>query len=49
MIGNILAGKLLTKNAMKSAVFYPFVFGAVSTLVFLMGKFTGSMVIIILV
>ncbi|MBU8691194.1 MFS transporter [Priestia megaterium] len=49
MIGNILAGKLLTKNAMKSAVFYPFVFGAVYTLVFLMGKFTGPMVIIILV
>lgn len=49
LIGNIVAGTLLTKNAMKTVVSYPFVFGAVYILLFLMGKFSGPMFIIVLV
>jgi predicted MFS family arabinose efflux permease len=49
IIGNIVAGKLLTKNALKSVVSYPFALGAVYILLFLMGQFTGPMALIVLV
>ncbi|MBD8847282.1 MFS transporter [Priestia megaterium] len=48
IIGNIVAGKLLTKNAIKSVASFPFVLGAVYTLLFLMGQFTGPMALIVL-
>jgi DHA1 family inner membrane transport protein len=47
IVGNIMAGKLLTKNAMKSVAIYPIVLGAVYILAFLIAKFAGPMVIII--
>jgi MFS transporter, DHA1 family, inner membrane transport protein len=49
IIGNIVAGKLLTKNPMKSVATYPFVLGAVFILLFVMGKFAGPMFIFVLV
>ncbi|MBE5102232.1 MFS transporter [Priestia aryabhattai] len=49
IIGNIIAGKLLTKNAHKSVVSYPFALGVVYTLLFFLGKFTIPMALIILV
>lgn len=49
IVGNIMAGKLLAKNAMKSAAFYPIVLGIVFILAFVIGKFAGSMVVIIVV
>ncbi|MGE7843687.1 MFS transporter [Lysinibacillus sp. NPDC093712] len=48
IIGNIMAGKLLTKNALKSVVSYPFALGVVYILLFLMGQFTGPMALIVL-
>jgi MFS transporter, DHA1 family, inner membrane transport protein len=48
IIGNIVAGKLLTKNAKKSVVSYPFVLGAVYILLFFTGQFTVPMAIITL-
>ncbi|UOF91971.1 MFS transporter [Fodinisporobacter ferrooxydans] len=47
--GNMVAGKILSKTAMKSVVYYPFVFGALYLLLFFMGSFTGPMFIIVLV
>ncbi|MFJ5760492.1 MFS transporter [Neobacillus sp. NPDC093182] len=49
IIGNIVAGKLLTKNAKKSVVSYPFVLGAVYILLFFTGHFTLPMAIITLI
>jgi MFS transporter, DHA1 family, inner membrane transport protein len=46
IIGNIVAGKLLTKNANKSVLSYPFVLGAVYILLFFTGQFTVPMAII---
>ncbi|MEH6953839.1 MFS transporter [Neobacillus drentensis] len=48
LIGNLVGGTLLTKNAIKSVVSYPFALGAIYILVFLMGKLTAPMFIIIL-
>ncbi|MGY5343567.1 MFS transporter [Paenibacillus glucanolyticus] len=48
IIGNILAGKLLTKNAIKSVVSFPFALGFVYILLFLLGQFTLPMAIITL-
>ncbi|OMD60657.1 arabinose ABC transporter permease [Paenibacillus odorifer] len=48
LFGNVLGGKLLSKNAIKSVLIYPFVFGVVYTLLFLMGKFTAPMIIIVI-
>jgi MFS transporter, DHA1 family, inner membrane transport protein len=48
IIGNIVAGKLLTKNAKQSVVSYPFVLGAVYILLFFTGQFTVPMAIITL-
>ncbi|MDR4926094.1 MFS transporter [Peribacillus simplex] len=49
IIGNIVAGKLLTKNAIKLVVSFPFALGAVYIILFLLGKFTLPMAIITLV
>ncbi|MFP5109421.1 MFS transporter [Neobacillus sp. C211] len=49
IIGNIVAGKLLTKDAIKSVVSFPFALGAVYILLFLLGQFTLPMAIITLV
>ncbi|RAS83675.1 MFS transporter [Priestia endophytica] len=49
IIGNILAGKFLTKNAIKSIASFPFVLGAVYILLFLIGQFTVPMAFIVLI
>ncbi len=49
IIGNIIAGKLLTKDAIKSVVSYPLALGIVYIILFLMGQFTVPMAIITLV
>ena len=48
MMGNIIAGKLLTKNAIKFVVSFNFVLGAVYIIMFLIGQFTLPMVLITL-
>ncbi|SFE86707.1 MFS transporter [Trichococcus pasteurii] len=48
LVGNIVGGRVLSKNALKSVVSYPFVLGAVYIMLFLTGQFTGAMVIIVL-
>ncbi|WP_028402199.1 MFS transporter [Ectobacillus panaciterrae] len=49
IIGNIVAGKLLTKDAIKSVISFPFALGAVYIILFLLGQFTLPMAIITLV
>jgi MFS transporter, DHA1 family, inner membrane transport protein len=49
IIGNIVAGKLLSKNANKSVLSYPFVLGVVYILLFFTGQFTVPMAIITLI
>jgi predicted MFS family arabinose efflux permease len=49
IIGNVLAGKLLTKNALSSVVFFPFVLGAVYILLYLFGHLSVPMAIITLI
>ncbi|MDR7245210.1 MFS transporter [Priestia megaterium] len=49
IIGNIVAGKLLTKDVIKPVVSYPFLLGIVYIILFLTGQFTVPMVIITLV
>ncbi|MDP1419681.1 MFS transporter [Peribacillus simplex] len=49
IIGNIVAGKLLTKNANKSVVIFPFALGIIYIVLFLFGQFTIPMAIITLI
>lgn len=49
IIGNIVAGKLLTKNALKSVLSYPFSLGIVYILFFIMGQFNGPMALIVFI
>lgn len=49
IIGNILAGKLLTKSAIKSIVAFPFVLGALYIILFFVGQFSVAMAIIIFI
>jgi predicted MFS family arabinose efflux permease len=49
IVGNLLAGKWLSNNAMKTALLYPFVFGAIYLLIYFFGNFTIPMAIIIAV
>lgn len=49
IIGNIVAGKLLTHSAIKSVVYFPFVLGAVYIILFFTGQFTVPMAIITLI
>jgi predicted MFS family arabinose efflux permease len=48
IIGNMVAGKLLTQNAMKYIVSFPFALGAVYIILFFMGQFTLPMAFITL-
>jgi MFS transporter, DHA1 family, inner membrane transport protein len=49
IIGNIVAGKLLTKNAIKTVVVFPFALGVVYIILFFTGQFTVPMAIMTLV
>ncbi|QQZ11333.1 MFS transporter [Heyndrickxia vini] len=49
IIGNILAGKLLTKNAIKTVVSFPLALAVVYIILFYLGQFTLPMAIITLV
>jgi predicted MFS family arabinose efflux permease len=49
IIGNLIIGKILTKNAVKMVVAFPFLLGAVYLLLFLLGEFTLPVAMIILV
>ncbi|MEH6957605.1 MFS transporter [Neobacillus drentensis] len=49
IIGNILAGKLLTKNAQKVVAIFPFILGIVYILLFLFGQVTVPMAFITLI
>jgi MFS transporter, DHA1 family, inner membrane transport protein len=48
LVGNLAGGKLLTKNAIKTATVFPIVLGLVHILSLLTGKLTGPMMITIL-
>ncbi|WP_046181198.1 MFS transporter [Domibacillus tundrae] len=48
LIGNVAGGRLLTKNAMKTATYFPIALGIVLLLSFLTGKSTGPMLITIM-
>ncbi|PAK42883.1 MFS transporter [Priestia megaterium] len=48
IIGNIIAGKLLTKNAIKTVVVFPFALGVVYIILFFTGQFTWPMAIMTL-
>ncbi|CAH0314534.1 MULTISPECIES: MFS transporter [Peribacillus] len=48
LLGNIAGGRLLTKNAMKTATLFPIILGLVLLLSFLTGKSTGPMLITIM-
>jgi predicted MFS family arabinose efflux permease len=49
IIGNVIAGKLLSDNANKSVMIFPFALGAVYIILFLFGQFTVPMAIITLI
>lgn len=49
IIGNIVAGKLLTKHALRSVVAFPFALGIVYILLFLFGNLSVPMAIITLI
>ncbi len=49
IIGNVMAGKLLTKNAQKSVVAFPFALGAVYILLFLFGQYSLPMAFITII
>lgn len=49
LFGNVLGGRLLSKNAIKSVMIYPFVFGVVYIFLFFMGQFTVPMFIIVVI
>ena len=48
ILGSIIAGKLLTKNAIKAVVAFPFALGAVYLILFSMGQFIVPMALITL-
>ena len=45
ILGSIIAGRLLTHNAIKSVVAFPFALGAIYVMLFLTGQFTIPMVL----
>lgn len=49
IIGNVIAGKLLSDNANKSVMIFPVALGAVYIILFLFGQFTVPMAIITLI
>ncbi|SMC45482.1 MFS transporter [Sporomusa malonica] len=48
ILGSIIAGRLLTRNAMKTVVAFPFVLGAVYVVLFMTGQFAAPMALITL-
>ncbi|MBA9028905.1 MULTISPECIES: MFS transporter [Bacillaceae] len=48
LFGNLVGGRLLTKNAMKTATLFPIILGIILLLSFLTGKSTGPMLITIM-
>lgn len=48
ILGSIIAGRLLTKNALKAVVVFPFVIGAVYVILFVTGQFTVPMALLTL-
>ncbi|AIF50216.1 MFS transporter [Pelosinus sp. UFO1] len=48
ILGSIIAGRLLTKNALKTVVAFPFVIGAVYVILFVTGQFTVPMALLTL-
>lgn len=48
ILGNIIAGRLLTKNALKTVVLFPFILGTVYVILFMAGQFTVPMALITL-
>ncbi|MFJ2043158.1 MFS transporter [Paenibacillus taichungensis] len=49
ILGNIVAGKVLTTNPLKSVALFPFILGVVYIVLFLIGEFTGPMAFIVFV
>ncbi|MDF2566155.1 MAG: major facilitator superfamily 1 [Massilibacillus sp.] len=49
ILGTIIAGRLLTKNALKAVVAFPFLIGTVYVILFVTGQFTVPMALITLV
>ncbi|WP_169090438.1 MFS transporter [Paenibacillus sp. PL91] len=49
IVGNMLAGKLLTNHALRMIKYYPFALGVVYILLFILGQFSVPMAFIILV
>lgn len=49
ILGNIIAGRLLTRNPLKTVVTFPFVLGAVYVILFMTGQFSVLMPLITLV
>jgi len=49
IFGNIIAGKMLSKNPIRFVTFFPFALGVVYIILFLMGQFTVPMALITLV
>lgn len=49
IIGNIMAGKLLAKNAIKSVIVFPIILGAIYIFLFFAGPFPGVMTFFILI
>lgn len=48
VLGSLIAGRLLTRNAIKSVVAFPFVLGAVYVILFLTGQFAVPMALVTL-
>lgn len=48
LVGNIAGGRLLSKNAIKTVILFPFILGIIYLLSFLTGAFTGPMIITVL-
>ncbi|WHY22131.1 MFS transporter [Paenibacillus sp. G2S3] len=48
LVGNIAGGRLLSKNAIKTVILFPFILGILYLLSFLTGAFTGPMIITVL-
>ncbi|UFT98443.1 MFS transporter [Radiobacillus kanasensis] len=49
IIGNIIAGKLLTNRAIKTVITFPFLLGGVYIVLFFTGQFTAPMIIVTLI
>jgi len=48
LVGNIAGGRLLSKNAIKTVILFPFILAIIYLLSFLTGAFTGPMIITVI-